>query len=143
MPSSKCVYRYYDTGARLLYVGVSLSPIARLRGHAGRSEWIDQVSRIEIERFADSRTALDAEKQAIQAERPIYNVAYSRKPPGRTPAKPLEETERLRLLGIWKSNDYDTNADAIAAMGKGWSVSKAIKTFGPSGRVTGRRKVKT
>ena len=141
MPRSRALYRYLDAGGQLLYVGVSFYPVARLRGHT--APWVDQVARIEIERFDTSRDALDAEKNAIRDERPVHNVSYSKTPPGRSPAKPLEPVEHQRLFGIWKNSiDYPTNAAAAAAMGKGWSVSKAIKTFGNSGRGTGRPKSK-
>lgn len=102
-----------------------------------------KVKVIEVQTGRTCSNAEDAALAVADAFTDLSGYKRQKAGPGRPPAKPLEEVERLRLLGLWKSNDFDTNAAAVAAMGKGWTVSKAIKTFGPSGRVTGRRKLKT
>ena len=99
-----------------------------------------KVKVIEVE---SGRTCSNVDDTALAVADAFTDLSgYKRQKagPGRPPAKPLDEKEHLRLFGIWKSNDYGSNAEAIKAMGGKWTVSKAIKTFGPSGRVTGRRK---
>lgn len=99
-----------------------------------------RVQVIEADTGMDLNKSDDAQRAVSRAYNDLSGYKRQKAGPGRPAAPPLEETERLRLYGLWKSNDYDTNAAAIAAMGDGWSVSKAIKTFGPSGRDAGRRK---
>lgn len=71
------VYRYYDINDRLLYVGMSISAVKRLQMHKSKARWIDRVTTIRIEKFHSKREALNAEKKAIETERPEFNVTYS------------------------------------------------------------------
>ena len=74
----KChLYRHYDAKGALLYVGISLSALARLGQHKQCSHWFDQIAAITIEHFATRADALLAESEAIRKERPLYNVAQS------------------------------------------------------------------
>lgn len=66
------LYRHFDKEGSLLYVGVSLSAVARLFGHQ-KSGWVDKISRVEIENFADRLSAERAELAAIRQERPQHN----------------------------------------------------------------------
>jgi predicted GIY-YIG superfamily endonuclease len=70
------LYRHFDQGGRLLYVGASVSPLRRLlqHQHCLGARWFDRIVRIEIERFATREAALAAEKQAIKIEKPEFNV---------------------------------------------------------------------
>ena len=74
------LYRHYNADGVLLYVGVSLSPMARTSSHSSYSEWFDSVARIDIEWHENRLEALKAEKQAIQSELPTQNKIYSIKP---------------------------------------------------------------
>lgn len=71
------LYRHYDRNGRLLYVGVSLSTVARLAGHRECSHWFDQITNVTIERFATREIALIAEQIAIWLEKPAFNIAHS------------------------------------------------------------------
>lgn len=68
------LYRHFDADGRLLYVGISLSTVARLTQHRASSHWFQKIARVEIEKHPSRRAALEAEKQAILSERPICNV---------------------------------------------------------------------
>ena len=72
--SARYLYRAYDAGGALLYVGQSAEPIQRRSAHFGRSEWAEDARewRITGPFPADQILALEAE--AITAERPFYNV---------------------------------------------------------------------
>lgn len=74
------LYRHFDTDGRLLYVGVSLSTVARLSSHMCESKWSGQIASITIERFPTRQEALAAEAAAIKLERPAHNVAQGEKP---------------------------------------------------------------
>jgi hypothetical protein len=67
------LYRHFDKDGHLLYVGVSLHTVIRLRGHRAVSGWFDDIARIEIERFSSRREALKAERRAIKKEKPPHN----------------------------------------------------------------------
>lgn len=70
-----CVlYRHFDAEGTLLYVGISIQPAARIYQHDRTSHWFDRVRRIELEHFQTIAEAAAAERTAIQAENPRYNV---------------------------------------------------------------------
>jgi hypothetical protein len=68
------LYRHFDTQGRLLYVGISLSTVARLTQHRSSSGWFNKIARVEIEKHPSRRAALEAEKAAILNELPVCNV---------------------------------------------------------------------
>jgi excinuclease UvrABC nuclease subunit len=68
------LYRHFGTDGALLYVGVSLSAINRLREHRQQSAWFDDIVRVDIETFPSLKEAFAAERQAIQTEQPRYNI---------------------------------------------------------------------
>lgn len=67
------LYRHFDKNGVLLYVGISLSTIARLAQHRADSKWFGKIARIEIENFRNLGLALHAERTAIRNEKPLYN----------------------------------------------------------------------
>lgn len=70
------LYRMFDKDDRLLYIGISMSALARLAQHAREQVWIMEVARVEIETRACTRQEImDAELKAIRMERPLYNKA--------------------------------------------------------------------
>ncbi|WP_460057134.1 GIY-YIG nuclease family protein [Pseudomonas sp. S2_D06] len=79
------LYRHFDASKRLLYVGISLCTISRLSQHRRSSRWANDIVYIEVERFPTKELAVEAEKQAIILENPIWNVIH----------KPVEESGGL------------------------------------------------
>lgn len=71
------LYRHFDVDGVLLYVGISLNALLRLAQHQAASAWFLEITRVEIELFADRSAALEAEKRAIRDERPKYNITHS------------------------------------------------------------------
>lgn len=70
-----CLYRHFDRHGVLLYVGISLNPIARLAQHIESSHWSNSIASIAIERHESIVGAAAAEKAAIRAEHPLHNKA--------------------------------------------------------------------
>jgi hypothetical protein len=68
------LYRHFDAADTLLYVGISLYPIARLQVHNGASHWASQIATVRIVPFPTRSEAEAAEQHAIRAENPLYNV---------------------------------------------------------------------
>jgi predicted GIY-YIG superfamily endonuclease len=69
------VYRCFDSANRLLYVGYSADPPARLRTHSKSATWWPLVDYRTLEWFPTTAEAAHAEHQAILIECPIYNKA--------------------------------------------------------------------
>jgi len=68
------LYRHFDGEGRLLYVGISLSSVARLGQHKHNAHWYDAIRRVEVEHFDDPDAARAAERAAIQTENPLFNL---------------------------------------------------------------------
>lgn len=72
------VYRFYDKGDILLYVGISRNPFYRFTQHHAKDWWC-LVDSYDLEWYEDRRTALWVEAAAILNEGPAYN---RQRPPG-------------------------------------------------------------
>jgi len=70
------LYRYFNNAGELLYVGISINAVYRLGQHKETAPWFEFIDRIEIEKFESFKLALAAEKIAIQAEKPLHNIAH-------------------------------------------------------------------
>jgi len=92
MSQRTALYRLFNTSDVLLYVGIAFDPKNRWYEHASTKSWWPEVARKEVEWHANRPTALAAERRAIVAERPLYNIVLSVDPmraPTRTkPTKP-------------------------------------------------------
>lgn len=96
-----CLYRHFDAQKNLLYVGVSLSAVARLSQHMNDSGWADQIASIKVERFPSRAEALAAETKAIQTENPKFNVQkVLRKEPERSEAHAREGVRLIRQVAL-------------------------------------------
>jgi hypothetical protein len=74
----RCVlYRHYDSTGVLLYVGISERPGRRTGKHAEESGWVPFAVRMDAQWFDNRATATAMEKQAIRAERPVFNRQHA------------------------------------------------------------------
>ncbi|EPD66576.1 hypothetical protein [Streptomyces sp. HGB0020] len=73
----------------LLYVGISVSPLTRVRTHLREQPWGPSVIGIQIDYPEDAEAA---EREAVFTERPKYNVVFN----GRQPPPPPDPASRLR-----------------------------------------------
>ena len=92
------LYRHFDKTNTLLYVGISLSTFARLSQHKDHSPWFKQVTRVEIEHFETREEAMAAERKAIKAESPKFNIAMKKTLAeiDKEQRQMMEETRRIR-----------------------------------------------
>jgi hypothetical protein len=88
----QAVYRMFDSQGHLLYIGVTGDLGKRLGQHLDR-RWFPLVERITLEWFASRAAALVAERRAICAEHPRYNL-------DRTP--PKKEAPKVRRAAVQK-----------------------------------------
>jgi len=73
----------------LLYVGISVCPLTRVRTHLREQPWGPQVIGIQID-YPDDAEA--AEREAVWTEQPKHNVIFN----GRNPPPPPDPASRLR-----------------------------------------------
>jgi predicted GIY-YIG superfamily endonuclease len=71
------LYRFYEAGGQLLYVGITSKPGERWEAHTRSQPWWPEVARQTMEWHTDRTSALDAERTAIRQERPLYNARHS------------------------------------------------------------------
>lgn len=113
------LYRHFDGGGMLLYVGISLNTVARTQQHRAGAKWFDQIARIEIEWYQTRVEAEDAEKAAIQAEAPLHNITHAR----------ARQVDRFMQIHNppWATNDVRVRGDKLGTelwRGKQWSVTE-------------------
>lgn len=73
------IYRMRDLSGRLLYVGVTNGGLRRFMEHSKDKTWWREVTQIDVEHVHCSRSVIEMiEREAIQAEAPLYNVAHNR-----------------------------------------------------------------
>lgn len=76
-PSPRFVlYRFYDIDERLLYIGKSIDLRTRFVSHMRTKLWWNKVVKMVTEDFLDDLQLLNAEKEAIINENPIYNIQH-------------------------------------------------------------------
>lgn len=71
------LYRFFDADDQLLYVGITKRGRGRWDQHAKDKSWWHLVVRCEVEHYPDRPAAEAAEKAAIQAEHPRFNVVHN------------------------------------------------------------------
>jgi hypothetical protein len=82
------LYRLYGLEG-LLYVGISVSPLTRVRTHLREQPWGPDVIGIQIDYPPDAEAA---EREAVFTERPRHNVVFN----GRNRPPPPDPASRLR-----------------------------------------------
>lgn len=95
------IYRQYDRCGCLLYVGIAYDAVARSYGHRGGSWWAEWIDRIDTseQTFDDRRQALDAERESIRTESPVFNTVHALGR-GRAIIRYLIEHERWEHLSV-------------------------------------------
>lgn len=86
MSSETALYRHFCESGELLYVGISNSVVRRLAQHARDSKWGRRIARVEVEYHESREAAESAERAAIKAERPLWNVLHN-SPEANTPER--------------------------------------------------------
>ena len=76
------LYRFYDAREELLYVGITDDPWRRWREHMQAKPWYPRVKHQSVTWYDTRGQAETAEKRAIRAERPQFNIAGAVRPPG-------------------------------------------------------------
>lgn len=72
------LYRLFDEAGVLLYIGVAGNPGRRFEQHASGKAWWGQVAACRLAHYSSRPEALAAERQAILAEHPRFNITHNR-----------------------------------------------------------------
>lgn len=77
-PVPQTLYRFFNANGDLLYIGVTANAHRRITDHRDEKEWWTEIQTITLEHFPDRDSVLKAERAAIKAELPLYNVVHNR-----------------------------------------------------------------
>lgn len=128
MSADHVLYRFFDTAGDLLYIGITNDPGRRWGRHAGDKPWWNEVDRIELERHPDRPTVLLAERDAIKAEYPRYNVVHA--PPA--PIAPTEPGPKPQACECGAAAEYVYVLHSeIHAYEKAWAPVKSDGSWEP------------
>lgn len=70
------LYRLRTGDGSLLYIGIAGNPGRRFDQHAGTKPWWGRVATIDLEHHPSRAAAIEAERAAIAAERPLFNIQH-------------------------------------------------------------------
>lgn len=136
------LYRIRGEAEVLLYIGITNSPAIRWNGHQLIQPWWDELRTLTVEWY-DSRTEAEAaEKAAVLAEQPKYNVTYLK------PTGPARERKPLGAIPVQHGKAEleprvdDENRLTFDAVGNLLSV-KEVATRLRLSEVTIRRLIKS
>ena len=113
------LYRHFDRAGALLYVGISLSSIQRLRQHRCHAPWFPRIATVNIEHFENQALALTAEARAIQVEQPLFN----RRGVGMDESNPAPVITYDEAVNAFKGPDGDSRG-AASRLAKVLGVSR-------------------
>lgn len=115
------VYRCYDADDRLLYVGMSINPDARLEYHRRYAPWHRALARWTVQWFPDRATARAEELRVMRAESSLHN----------------QEGLTMPALGLVSPDHTDWALEAIRLRRQKWTIKAIAAHLGTSsGRVT-------
>lgn len=100
------LYRFFDATGALLYVGITNNPARRFMQHGVDREWWHEVETIRMQRFDDRESVLAAEREAIKAERPRYNILHAGPP----------TTSELPVAPAPPAGDYPVSVGDVVAL---------------------------
>lgn len=89
MDERTALYKAFDAGGRLLYVGIARNWGSRWSQHAERSPFYATVARLEIEWCVSRAAALAREAELIRSKRPAHNIRSARPAPRPSAPPPL------------------------------------------------------
>lgn len=106
------LYRFYDADDVLLYVGISEKGPERWSAHRKQKPWWTDVARTTTTHYHDRAAALEAERQAIQSERPRYNIVHNKSGASAldpTPVKLPPPSDHLLSVGEFVAVDLTSH----------------------------------
>ncbi|MEV5941296.1 GIY-YIG nuclease family protein [Streptomyces sp. NPDC051994] len=144
MTKRTALYRLYDAGDQLLYVGVAQDPKVRFRQHRSEKPWWPAVAMKDIEWFPSAGAALSEERRAIKEECPRHNERSVPWFPddGEPPAEPVSMVALMaNPHAVIKEVVDERKAFVITRYGRPIALLAPIPRIDQivKGRTTGRR----
>jgi hypothetical protein len=99
------LYRFWNHAGDLLYIGqTSRHGLARWFEHMRDQRWAHEVATIQSDPrvWYSEAEVLDAERDAIHAERPRYNIAHNGTNPHRVVVRHPLRVPTVRRVGWWR-----------------------------------------
>lgn len=99
------LYRFFNAGGALLYVGITAALPTRLANHRDEKPWWTEVARVTVEHYPNREAVLAAELAAIKSEHPRYNIQHNTQPAnsmGSAVGRKWMEWPGDRTAGIWQ-----------------------------------------
>jgi excinuclease UvrABC nuclease subunit len=118
------LYRHYNGEGQLIYVGCSLSSVARLAQHREHSHWFSNIARVTIQRFETRQEALAEETRAIRSEHPLYNKHHNHNPP--PPSNAQESKDQITRQVVFRPMYKIEDAAAVLEIGP-TAVKRAVE----------------
>ena len=122
MNQQTALYRHFDAAGRLLYVGISLSAVARASQHRDQP-WFMEMATMTTEWLSSREEAHAAERAAIRDEKPVHNKQrYGGTVEAPEPVVPAPEPELpltfLSPLSTSERNALLTKLEIVPATGE-------------------------
>lgn len=89
------LYRFFGADGALLYIGITWNIATRFPRHQGGKPWWCEVNSIKVEQHPDRASVLRAERAAIEAERPRYNINHNSGRPQGVSSEAMTGNRRL------------------------------------------------
>lgn len=102
---SAVLYRFFDVADGLLYIGITAVGVARWTQHSAEQPWWPSLAWVTVEHFVSVELAETAERRAILAEHPAFNVIHRHVARPRLRGRPRRPHGAgslfLRADGLW------------------------------------------
>ena len=98
---SYALYRHFDAEDRLLYIGISGSLRIREGIHRSTSMWRSLLAYRTVESYETAAEVMKAERAAIVAEQPLFNVRHNTRGTEARLRAYLEETGHADWMRHW------------------------------------------
>jgi hypothetical protein len=105
------LYRAYGYEHELLYIGISSNWVKRFDQHAENSQWFHETDYIRLQHFGTREAVKQAERLAIQHERPKYNVQYNV-----SVESIMDHAQKIKFWTYYEAPVDDEHKDLIFAM---------------------------
>lgn len=112
------LYRFFDADDQLLYVGVAGTATQRWEQHAKEKGWWRDVAKTTVDHHPSRPSAMAAERNALRAEKPKYNVVHN----DSRPHLPKHDFEWYCDLCRAPVADGGGYIQSLKAMGRRWVV---------------------
>ena len=99
------LYRYFDGGGRLLYVGITGNNLKRQSQHRRNSFWFGEIASATFEHFNSREDAQQAEVSAIQNEKPLHNTQHINSK--KTDLNPVQMFAKYHLVSMMAGFDLN------------------------------------